>query len=105
MERNQNIRNPSMLFMGIIGVIVTAIYVNVTSPGSLLLLAGFFGLFFFSFLALGLYVFPKKRHAILLAVGMTLFLVLRLLGLRQFWYTGLLIASVIALEMLWKEHV
>lgn len=93
-----------MLFMGITGIIVTATYVNVTSPSSLLFVSGFFGLFFFSFLALGLYIFPKKRHAILLALAVTLFFVLRLLGLRQFWYTGLLIASVVALEILWKEH-
>src|SRR3989344_9441651 len=102
MERLPKERNPLLLFLGITGIIGLSAYVNIVTPDSLFAIVGFFLLLGASLGLLGLYAFRRKRHAILLAVGMTLYLALRYLGLKHPLYAILLTASVIALEYLWK---
>lgn len=93
-----------LLFIGLSTLIITTAYVNVTPPDSLISFFGFFTLVGLTFTTLGLYLFHHARHAILLTGGIIVFLLLRLIGLRHPMYTGLLIASVIALEYLWKDQ-
>lgn len=104
MERQKEARSPLILFIGVTTLIITAAYINVFPPDSLMVLLGFFALLMVTSTALGIYLFPHKRHAILISSGLAVYLVLRLIGLRHPLYTLLLVASVIALEYLWKEN-
>lgn len=104
MERHKANRNPIYLFFGISGCIALSAYVNAFSPDSPLLLFGFFSLLTISFGFIGAYSFIRAHHAILLSIGVSLYLFLRFLGLRQPIYIILLVASIIAIEYLWKEN-
>lgn len=104
MERHKRERNSVFLFLGASGVIVLSAYVNAFPPDSPIILAGFFLLLATSIGLIGAYIFRRTRHAILLAIGVSLYLFLRYLGLRQPFYLVLLIASIIAIEYLWKEN-
>lgn len=104
MERHKRERNPIFLFLGASSIIVLSAYVNAFSPDTPVILTGFFLLLTVSIGFIGAYFFRRRRHAILLAVGVSLYLFLRYLSLRQPFYLILLIASIIALEYLWKEN-
>jgi|GEM_PF-722723 len=104
MERHKVQRNPFILFTGLTGLIGIAAYVNIVSPDSLIALAGFFLLFIIAATSLLLYILQHTRHALLISAGTTIYLILRLLGLRQPLYAVLLLASIIALEYLWKDQ-
>ena len=104
MDRHKRERNPVLLCLGVSGLIGLSAYVNAFPPDSPFILAGFFSLLATSIGLMGAYVFRRTRHAVLLAVGLSLYLFLRYLGLRQVFYVILLIASIIALEYLWKEN-
>lgn len=93
-----------MLFIGLTLIIITAAYINVVTPNSPVSLLGFFALLGSASLLLGMYVFGHMRHALLVSAGLIVYLTIRLIGLRHPAYTLLLIASVIALEYLWKEN-
>lgn len=104
MERQKKQRNPFMLFTGLTGLIGLSAYVNIVPPDSFMSLTGFFLLFIIAVTALLFYVMQHMRHAMLISAGMTIYLILRLLGLRQPLYAVLLLASIIALEYLWKDQ-
>ncbi|MEK7533019.1 MAG: hypothetical protein AAB542_01165 [Patescibacteria group bacterium] len=104
MERQKKARNPLTLFIGVTTLIVTAAYINVFPPDSLMVLLGFFALLMISSTTLGIYLFPHTRHAILISSGLAVYLMLRLIGLRHPLYTLLLVASIAALEYLWREN-
>lgn len=104
MERLHKERNPLLLFFGITGIIVLTAYINIVSPATIIHIAGFFLLLFLSLVLLSKYTFLNMRHAVLLAGGISLYLLLRYLGLRHPLYAVLLLASVIALEYLWREN-
>lgn len=104
MERQKKERNPALLFIGLSLLIITAAYINVTPPASLISLIGFFLLLSIVSTTLGFYLFHHMRHAVILSVGIIIWLILRLIGLRHPLYTVLLIASIIALEYLWKDQ-
>ena len=104
MERQKKTRNSLILFIGITTLIVTAAYINVVSPDSLIVLLGFFALLMVSSTALGIYLFPHTRHAILISSGLGVYLMLRLIGLHHPLYILLLVASIAALEYLWREN-
>jgi hypothetical protein len=65
---------------------------------------GFFTLVSFSIGTLLAYFLRNRRLAILIAGGVSLYLVLRLLGLRHPLYALLLVASIVALEFLWRDN-
>ncbi len=104
MDRLHHARNPLILFFGITCLIALSAYVNVISPDSLVTIIGFFLLLGLSIGFLGFYALRKRRHALLLSFGVCLYLVLRFVGLKHPLYAVLLVASVIALEYLWKEN-
>lgn len=104
MERQKKERDPLALFIGLSGLIATAAYVNIIAPDSLVSLLGFFVILGVASTSLGIYLFRHTRHAWLVSGGIVLYLILRLIGLKQPLYAVLLIASIIALEFLWKEQ-
>ena len=103
MERIKAPRNPLLLFLGITGIILLSSLVNIFPPDTVYSLAAFFALLIISAYFLGMYTFRRRRHAFLLVLAVTMFFGLRLVGLKHGLYTILLIASILALEYLWKD--
>lgn len=104
MERLPKARNPLLLLAGLTGSIVLSAYINIVPPDSPLVLIGFFVLVAFSIGSLCSYLFKNMRHAMLIAGGVSVYLVLQLLGLRHPIYAVLLVASIVALEFLWRDN-
>lgn len=105
MERIKAPRNPLLLFLGITGIILLSSLVNIVPPDTVFALAAFFSLLIISAYLLGVYAFRRRRHALLLVLAVTMFFVLRLIGLKHGLYTILLVASIFALEYLWKDSI
>lgn len=104
MDRKNHSRNPTTLFLGITGSIALAAYINITPPDTGVSLLGFFILLITTLLLLGMYFIGSLRHTIVLTFSVTLYLILRYIGLRHPLYPILLVASVIALEYVWKDN-
>jgi len=105
MEKAKNPRNPFLLFLGLTGFIAITAYVNILSPDTVFTIGGFFVLLMLATELVSLYILQNARLATLLTLGITVYLGLRFLGLRQPMYAILLAASVIALEYLGRDHV
>lgn len=104
MERLPKTRNPLLLFAGLTGIIVLSAYINILPPDSPFALVGFFVLVAFSIGTLCAYLLRSTRHALFIAGGVSVYLILRLLGLRHPLYALLLVASIVALEFLWRDN-
>lgn len=104
MERLHKPRNPLLLFIGVTGLILLAAFINIVPPDSVAALLVFFLVFITTLILLGLYIIRSLRHALILTFGIVLYLILRFFGLRHPLYAVLLIASLVALEYLWKEN-
>lgn len=103
MERH-NGRNIWYLFLGIWAVSGLAWFVNTFPPTSPTNLIIFFLLVFFSGLFLSQFVLKKFRLSVLLSTGLTIFLLLRLLDLRQPIYPALLFACLLSLELYYRKR-
>lgn len=103
MERLHRPRNPLLLFFGITGVIALAAFVNVVPPDSIAAILGFALLLAATIILLGLYTVKNVRHVLLFTIGLLTYLALQFFGLRHILYATLLVASVVALEFLWKD--
>lgn len=103
MDRHKHSRNPLLLFWGLTGFFLLAAYINVFVPNALPPLILFFLILYLSLYLVTFYLIPHTRHALLITTGVVLYLGLRFLELRQPVYVLLLIASLVALEYLWKE--
>ncbi|MCL4200281.1 hypothetical protein KJZ67_02990 [Patescibacteria group bacterium] len=104
MDHQSKTRNPLLLFAGLTGIIVLSAYINILSPDSPFALAGFFVLVTFSIGTLCAYLLQNTRRATLIASSISVYLILRLLGLRHPLYALLLVASIVALEFLWRDN-
>lgn len=97
-------RNILWVIFGICGLSVLGWFVNTFPPENILLLILFFviiaGTTFFS----SLFLLKIVRRAMLVTLGVVIWLILRLLGLREPWYPLLLIPCLISLEMLFQKR-
>ncbi len=96
-------RNPYLLISGVSGYILLAAFVNIFPPDALWRIALFIIAFTASTGLLIQYVLRRIQQSILLGFGLALFLVLRFFGLRSPVYPALLIACIVAIEILWKR--
>jgi len=92
------------LIIGISFLSVLSWFVNTFPPENIPFLILFFVIvgtttFFFS-----LFVFKIVRRALLVTLGVVIWLLLRLLGLRDFYYPLLLIPILISLEILFQKR-
>lgn len=92
------------LILGISGLSVLGWFVNTFQPENILLLIPFFVIiaattFFFS-----LFLLKIVRRAALVTLGVVIWLILRLLGLREIWYPLLLLPCLISLEILFGKR-
>jgi len=104
MERSHTSKNPITLFLGITGIILLAAYVNIALPDTGVTILGFFLLLVITIACLGMYITRNTRHVVVLTLGVTLYLGLRFIGLRHPIYGILLVASIVALEYVWKDN-
>lgn len=100
MRDRPNPRNIWWLIVAICGICVLAWFVNTYPPHSWQLFIVFFTLVFITSLFLLLYLINNVRRSILLSSGLSIFLLLRLLNLRELIYPLLLVASLLSLELL-----
>lgn len=97
-------RNILWLIIGISGISGMGWFTNTYTPDSIQRLWIFYVLFFASGFFLLLYLLNNIRRAILCAAGITIFLLLRSLNLREPWYLLLLVASLISLEVFFQKR-
>jgi len=91
-------RNTWWLILAISGISTLAWFTNTYTPqGSMSLV--FFILIFFTTVTFGLFISNNIRRSLLFSFGIVGFLLLRLLGLREFFYPLLLVASLVSLEV------
>jgi hypothetical protein len=92
------------MLVAITALSTLAWFVNTYAPETPKTLAIFFVLFTTFILSAGRIFIKQARIAWLLALGLTMFLLLRLIGLRDLLYTGLLIASLLSIELYLKKR-
>ncbi len=97
-------RNILWLILGICGLSLLGWFINTYQPENIFLLVLFFliiaGTVFFS----SLFLFKIVRRAILVTLGVIVWLTLRMFGLRDLWYPLLLIPCLISLEILFNKR-
>ncbi|MBU1473102.1 hypothetical protein KKB64_04965 [Patescibacteria group bacterium] len=91
------------LMLGIINLTGFVSFVNFIAPGKTIYLVIFFVLIFLSTVFLSFYVLNNVRRGLLIACGVVVFLFLRLWGLYEPMYLGLLIASLLSLELVFRN--
>ena len=102
MERQK--RNAWWLIVGISGLSILGWFINTFPPDSFETISLFFLIIaattFFSFL----FVFKIVRRATLVTLGVMVWLLLRLVGLRDWYYPVLLIPVLVSLEILFQSR-
>ncbi len=93
-------RNPWWLVLGISGISVIAWFVNTYPPDSIRQIAIFFLLFFLVTYLINFSLLNNVRRAFLLSCFLAILLLLRMLNLREPLYPGLLVITLISLEVL-----
>ncbi len=92
------------IIIAISGVSLLGWFVNTFTPDTILRLVLFFLIVavitFFS----SLFVLKNVRRASLVTLGVVIWLMLRLFGLREIWYVLLLIPCLISLEILLQKR-
>jgi hypothetical protein len=97
-------RNILWLILGICGLSVLGWFVNTFPPENILLLVLFFAIIAATAFFSSLFLFKIVRRAVLVTVGVVVWLLLRLLGLRELWYPLLLLPCLISLEILLQKR-
>jgi len=103
MERLHKPRNPLLLFFGVTGIIALMAFINIVPPDSVAAMLVFALLLATTITLLGLYTVKNVRHVLLFTLGVLIYLALQFFGLRHVLYAILLVASIVALEYLWKD--
>ncbi|MBI3577547.1 hypothetical protein HY086_05920 [Candidatus Gottesmanbacteria bacterium] len=95
-------RNPWWLVLGISGISLLAWFVNTYPPDSLVRMAVFFILFFLTSFSIAHFILNNVRRSVLLSFGLIVYLLLRLLNLREPLYPLLLFITLISLEVFFR---
>lgn len=92
-------RNVWWLIAGVSGISLLAWFINTYNPDTYIRHAEFFLLLFFSVTSLSIFVIGSMRRAVFVGIGLIIFLLLRLIGLREPLYPILLTVSLVSLEL------
>ncbi len=95
---HQKPRKISHLFISLITFIFLIIFINIFPPENFWPLFIFSLLFFIFTFYLCSYVFKRLRKSLLYASALTLFIILRLLGLNHWIYPLLILLTTVAFE-------
>lgn len=96
-------RNFKAFIFGILGFGSLVIFINQLAPASPGVILIFYLIFFLSANLISFYLLNNARRAFLLSLGLTVWLILRQLGLREIMYVALLAASLLSLEILFSK--
>lgn len=91
-------RNINWIFGALVGFCTFAWFAHTYAPTEPVHFIPFFILLFCSTVSLLLYLTNNVRRSILISIGFVIFLLLRLVGLRDVLYALLLLASLVAIE-------
>ncbi len=97
-------RNIGSLAFGLVGFAVLGWFIITFEPTSWQKIAVFFFILFLSSIFVSQYLLKNTRRALLISVGLTVFLLLRLLNLREPIYLILLITTIASLEVLFQKR-
>jgi len=86
------------------GLSVLGWFGNTFPPENILSLVLFFLIIAATAFFSSLFLFKIVRRAVLVTLGVIIWLILRLLGLRELWYPLLLIPCLISLEILFQKR-
>jgi preprotein translocase subunit SecY len=103
MERIRVSKNPLHLFFAVTGLILLSAFITLVPPDSFVPIGIFFVLLASAVVLFSLYLGGSIRRSLVIAAGIVLYLLLRMLGLKHPLYFLLMIACIIALEYLWKD--
>lgn len=96
-------RNLLWLILGISGISILAWFGNTYPPDTMVKIATALLLFFTMISSMSYFLLNNVRHALLLSLGLSIFLILRILQLREPIYPILLLVSVLSLELLFQN--
>jgi hypothetical protein len=96
-------RNILWLILGICGLSILGWFINTFSPENFPQLILFFVIIAATTFFSSLFLLKIVRRAILVTLGIIVWLALRLFGLRELWYPLLLIPCLISLEILFQK--
>ncbi len=102
MERQK--RNAWWLIVGISGLSILGWFINTFSPDSFEKIILFFSIIAATTFFSSLFVFKIVRRSILVTLGVMVWLLLRLVGLRDWYYPVLLIPVLVSLEILFEKR-
>lgn len=97
-------RNVWWLIVGISGLSLLGWFANTFTPGNFWGVVLFFVIVAATTFFSSLFILKIVRRAILVTIGVTIWLILRLLGLRDWYYPILLIPILISLEILFQKR-
>lgn len=97
-------RNPVLLILGVSGFVALSAFINIFPPEGLWQIALFVGIFSVSFGLMLQYIFRRTQQSIIAGFTISIFLILRLFGLRNPLYLILLLACVLALELTMRKR-
>lgn len=92
------------LILGISGLSVLSWFIHTFRPENIYLLILFFLIIAATTLFSSLFLLKIVRRAVLVTLGVVVWLMLRLFGLRELWYPLLLIPCLISLEILFGKR-
>lgn len=101
---NKPARNIWYLILGISGLSVLGWFVNTFTPDSFGEISLFFVIIAATTFFTSLFLLKIVRRAILVTLGIVVWLLLRLLGLRDWYYPVLLLPILISLEILLRTR-
>lgn len=97
-------RNIWWLIIGICGLSVLGWFTSTVSPANFLMVILLFVIIGVTIFFSSLFLLKIVRRAALVTFGVMIWLVLRLLGLRDYYYPVLLVPVLISLEMLLRTR-
>lgn len=92
------------LIAGISGLSLLGWFINTFTPDTVFKIAFFFFIIGATTFFCSLFIFKILRRAVLITLGVVVWLLLRMLGLRDWYYPVLLIPILISLEVLFQNR-
>lgn len=104
MKLHQRPRKRSLLIIGLGGVSLLVIYTIFIAPNTVLTHVGFFLLFSTTLFYILSFIFNHVRRSTLATLGITLYFILRVIGLHEWLYPFLIFLLVVFIEMSYAKE-
>lgn len=97
-------RNPTYVFLAILGLCILAWFVHTYPPLTIFQIGFFLIIQFLTSFFFFVFLLKIPRRAVLISIGISGLLMLRLLGLTEYWYLILFVAILISLELMLQKR-